>query len=273
MNSQKQTPLVLAAAFILLVATGYAQSGKQQSASPQPKTISAENASIQNGSAKLQLQNFKHDPAQPELSNLKLSLLELRVQMERAQNDNSLSAVELEGLNNRINMIQSKIKAITYVEPVQDNTVASSPQQRVRPAKAKEVIEKETLLAAKVSQQITREQFMLLGQAGQKEILLDGITVTDLVNNTAEGYRNANANPIFIVASDFSNYSTEKQIHILNNPQSYIVVLQASQIPGNNTERQDPAITKHRISKAELKQYSPERRKAIEESPNFVITD
>jgi hypothetical protein len=272
MNSLKRTPLIYAATFILFAATSHAQSGKQQSASPLPATVSTENAIRQNGSAKQQLQDFKPDRSNPELSQLKYNLLEAQVKLEKAQSDNSLSPSEMEGLNNRIKMLQSKIEAMTYMESVQGN-VASTPHQRTRPVKDKEVVEKEILNAAIESKQITREQFIQLSYVRQKEVILNGCTVTDLVNNNAETYKAANANPIFVVASDFNNYSTEKQIHILNNPQSYIVVQHASQIPGNNTERQEPALTKYKISKAELNQFSPERRKAIEESPNFTITD
>ena len=271
MNSPR-TLLIVAVTIILFAATGYAQSGKQHAASPRPVNLSSDNVSSQNSSVKEQLQNFKHDPSNPELSNLKLNLLELQVQMEKAKMDNSLSASEMEGLSNRINMLQSKIKAMTYVEPVQENIANTSPQ-RARPAKPKEVVEKEILVSARETKRLSREQFMQLGQDAQKEMLNDGMVITDLINNNAETLGKANPNPIFIIASDFTHYSIEKQIQILNNPQTYIVVQHSSQIPGKNTDKQEPELTKYKISKAELNQYSPERRKAIENSPNFTITD
>lgn len=269
MNSLKRYPIVLASVIILLNASAFAQNAKQTAVSPQPASIAAENAIKQDNSAKQQLQSFKHDPANPELSNLKLSLLELQVQLEREQSANQLSESEREGLMNRIKRLQSKIEAMNGVEPVQQNTHAPT-QQNTRSVKAKEV---EVLAAARESGNISREQFVMLSPAGRKEVLVNGVTITDLVNNNPETYKAANPNPLFIVASDFANYSIEKQIHILSHPQTYIVVQHASQIPGNNTEKQDPPLTKYKISKAELNQYSPERRKAIEASPDFIITD
>ena len=65
-----------------------------------------------------ELANFKADPAYPELSNLRLSLLKAKAALEAGQINNKLNAQEETALTNRIAFIESKIAVeVSHMKP------------------------------------------------------------------------------------------------------------------------------------------------------------
>lgn len=243
--------MVLSTAVLRAQAVSGPATGKQMTQSKTP--------------AASELANFKADPSNQELSDLRLALLKAKAELESGQAANTLSAEQISHLTRRIGLTEAKVNAMS-------SSNNSSSQVNDREKLLKDYNNSQAIL--KGSTAITREQFMSLDASSQKQVLINNeIKISDLVNGTPEMLRSRQENKFYIPVDNFSSYATDKQIHILNNPADYILVQNASQIPVNTTVKQDPEITTNKITRAELNSYSPERRKAIEESNNFVITD
>ncbi|HKR03541.1 MAG TPA: hypothetical protein VJY62_02820 [Bacteroidia bacterium] len=254
---------IFAIAMVLMCnLSSWAQSGRE-SAPASAQSLK----SVQKNPAANELKNFKADASNPELSKMQLSLLQMKAELEAGLSQNNLSQEQVAGLNRRINLLESQIAKSAPAD--QKSQAAAQRKQNMQDAAQRTSLN--TILSAK---QITRSEFVALSEAGQKQVMLNNITVTDLVNATPENTRMHQDYMFYIPAADFSGLDISKKIHILNNPSNYIVVENASDIPAANaTVKEYPVVKTHKISRAELNTYSPEKKKAIENSKDFVITD
>jgi|GEM_PF-5672296 len=248
----------------------FAQSGRETT----PTMATAKASSQQKHPAATELKNFKADANNPELSQMRLSLLEAKAALEAGMENNSLSQQTIAGMNRRINLLENKIKEKTQAKA--DKAGEQKPQQVMQRTPANpEAAQKASLLKALDQKQMTRAEFLTLSQAGQKEVMTNNVNIMDLVNATPEALKYRQDNIFYIPVSEFKGYELAKQIHILNNPSNYIVIEDAAATRTVNSYGQAPVqeVKKYKISKAELNSLSPEKKKAIENSKDFTITD
>jgi hypothetical protein len=235
-----------------------------QTANPGPAT--GAQSSKPKYPAAAELKNFKADPANSELSEMNLSLLKMKAELEAGVANNSLSEEYVKGLTRRIELLQGKVNEMTAQK-------ASVSQETERENQRKAVSRDALIVQLKSTNRISREQFLTLELADQKAALQNNVTITDLVNSTSETLRSRADGNFYIAASAFSSFDIEKQIHILKNPSNYIITTEELAAPQTQKVSSDPEIKTHTISRAQLNSFSPERRKAIENSKDFTITD
>lgn len=262
---------IFALAIVLLCnPMAFAQSGRESA----PSMATAKASSQQKHPASTELKNFKADASNPELSQMKLSLLEAKAALEVGVENGSLSKESIASMNRRINLLENNIKEKTQART--GNSGEQKAQQVAQRAPANpEAAQKASLVKALDQKQLTRAEFLTLSEAGQKEVMSKNVAVTDLINATPEALKYRQDNIFYIPVSDFKGYELAKQIHILKNPSNYIVMEDAAAARNVNSNGKAPVqeIKKYKISKAELNSLSPEKKQAIENSKDFTITD
>ena len=111
--------------------------------------------------------------------------------------------------------------------------------------------------------QITRAQFLAMSDA-QKVVIANNnqeYQISDLVNATPAHLQDRLGGVIYLSVADFNNASPERRVHVLNNPESYIVVADSKAIP------------KQKISRQEVNALAPDKQKLILESGDFQVID
>lgn len=211
------------------------------------------------------LNNFKADPSNPQWSKMQLVLLQDKAELEAGLAKGTLSNEKTKELTRKIGLMESQVKEIAPVNPIEKATAEKE-------ARLKQAEQKATARELISSGQMNRSQFVKMDVAGQKQAILNNVNISDLVNGSSSlGQRLDNT--YYIPVSSFRQYDIDKQIHILNNPSSYIIVSDGAVIPSAGSEKNYHVVKSKSITRAELNSYSPEKKKAIEESKDFVITD
>ena len=94
---------MLAIAMVLMsIAWSVAQSPATGTQSTKPKNPAA-----------AELRSYQADPANPELSDMRLSLLKAKAELESRQAANTMSQEELNSLTRRIGLLETKVKEMT----------------------------------------------------------------------------------------------------------------------------------------------------------------
>ncbi|HKR05412.1 MAG TPA: hypothetical protein VJY62_12325 [Bacteroidia bacterium] len=200
-------------------------------------------------SATVELKSFIPDDSNPELSDLRLTLLKTKVDLEYRQSQNQLSEQEIAKRKETILAMENKVNGMANSN---NNVIAGKyPKER----------------------KFTRAQFVAMSEADQNEIAsnLSRYEITDLLNATPGAQFQENV--FYIPVADFKAFDILKQIHIIKNPSDYVIVQNAAAIPVNTISSETPSITKYKISRAEFNTFPPEKKKAIENSKDFVITE
>ncbi len=216
--------------------------------------------------AAAELKSFQTDPANPELSNTRLSLLKAKAELEAGQAANTLSQEEISSLTRRIGLLETKVKEMS---PTDQGT----PQLNAREKQIQMSQRDAIMVQIKESGSISREQFVKLDAADQKFALLNSVKISDLVNATSEQMRTQQEGIFYIPASGFSSYSFEKQMHILNNPSTYLIGSGEIQAVSSAPAKKDAELNSYTLTRAQFNALSPERRQAIESSGKFVVVD
>ena len=153
----------------------------------------------------------------------------------------------------QVSQVKAKIAALEKQQAIEKSKVENNSLVPATENVAK-------ILAAK---KFTRSEFLALNEQDQRQVLLNinHLNLTDLVNATPEVLKSRANNVYFISANDFRSLNVTKQITVLQNPANYIIVNDESLIP------------RATMTRAELNTYSPERKKAILDAKQVVITD
>lgn len=216
--------------------------------------------------AAAELSTFKADPSNPQWSKKKLILLQDKAELEQGLAKGTLSNEKVSELTRRIGLLEAEVKEIAPV----DLTEKASAE---RAARIKQAEQKSTAGEVMSSGQMSRSQFVAMDRADQKLAILNNVNITDLVNGNPATMGQRMENTFYIPVSSFRQYDIEKQIHILSNPSAYVIVNDGVVIPSAGAEKNYPVVKSKTITRAELNSYSPEKKKAIEESNDFVITE
>lgn len=212
------------------------------------------------------LKNFKADPSNPQWSKMQLVLLQDKAELEAGLAKGTLSNEQAKELTRKIGLMESQVKEIAPVNPIEKASAE-------RAARVKQADQKATAREIMNSRQMNRSQFVAMDAADQKQAILNNVNITDLVNANPSAMGQRMENMFYIPVSSFRQFDIEKQIHILNNPSSYIIVNDGAVIPSAGAEKNYPVVKSKTITRAELNSYSPEKKKAIEDSNDFVITE
>ncbi len=167
----------------------WAQAGKGSA----PTSATATAKMNQKNPAAAELKNYKADESNPELSNLRLSLLQTKADLEAGLANNSLGQADVERMNLKINILQTQVrKALSANPEVQEANATMYFKNYVQ------------------TKSLTRSQFMNLTDAQQKVVMneYNSSTVTDLENATP-GLKSAQENVFYMTTADFNNASIE----------------------------------------------------------------
>lgn len=230
----------------------WAQAGKGSA----PTSATASEKLNQKNPAAAELKSFKADESNPELSNLRLSLLQAKADLETGRNNNSLNQAELERMNLKINILQTQIRKAMSANPEVFEANATPYFKNYIQTKS-----------------LTRSQFMNLTDAQQKVVMNEytSSTITDL-ENVPSGLKVAQDNVFYLTTADFNGVSMEKQIHMLNNPATYVIG-NTEVLPSRSVAQPASTGYKMKMSRAEFNAASPEKQKAILDSKEVLISD
>lgn len=193
-------------------------------------------------SAAEQLRTFTPDASNPAVNDLQIDRLKTKVLLESGLAHNTLSKQEIADLKAKIAVDANQISILTS-----ENADVNKSQAT----------------ALKADRQISRADFSSMSTDNQKNVLsnIRGIEITDLVNATPADLAQRQEGKFYIPVSQLANADMTRIQQVLNNPSTYIVVKEASMIP------------KIQVSKAAFENMSPEKKAAIKNSTDFVITD
>jgi hypothetical protein len=214
--------------------------------------------------AAAELKSYQADPANPELSNTRHALLQAKAELEAGKADNSMSQDQITSLTRRIEMLETKVKELS-------SSSATTTQPTTREKQAQMGQRDQIIRQVKETNNLTREQFSKLEPADQKFVLMNNATISDLVNASPSQMRTIQDNQLVVSKSSFAESSIEKQMHVLSHPEIYLVTEQDNNVSA--VENQETGVKKHTISRSELNNLPADKRKAIEASKDFVITD
>ena len=195
-------------------------------------------------SAAVELKNFEYDASNPELSDQRLLLLKTKVDLEYRQSQNRLSEQEIAYLKESIVLLENKVN---FMSKNNTNVVAGKTY---------------------TERKFTREQFVAMSEADQKEIVSNPTRyeITDLINAAPGAERMENV--IYITVDDFKDADAAKKIHMIKNSSSYVILKDASSFP-----LETQVVTKYRMSRAEFNTFPSDKQRDILNSDHIEITD
>jgi hypothetical protein len=237
MKPEKSNKLItLWALALLLMAPCITWAQKAKEAAPAPSSGMAVEPSKQKTAAD-QVKNNKSDSDNPIVNQLNQHILEQKAVLERGVADKSLSNEEIEVIKADIAFTERKVKTLTSgAAPAQYNS--------------------------KGQMVITREQYANFPDDKQREIAgSQKYEIADLTNGTPATLTARIAGLFYMTVDQFNSAPFEKKVQILQNPETYIIVNNTSEIP------------KIVMSRAELNSLPAAKQQSIVNSGDFKIVD
>jgi hypothetical protein len=210
-----------------------------------PKAISETPQKNAGSSAIQELERFRPDPNDREMNELKYELLKFNATLEEGLKHRSLSQQEEAELTANISKVRKAIHELNASRSPKANS-GNLPVTK----------------NSKGQVEVSRSQYLKLSEVEKKEVAgSDSYTINNLVN-AKPIHKSSRIDGLFYLTADqFYHTPVDKRMHILQNPELYIVFENANEIP------------KAKMSRAEFQSLPSSKQQYILQSGDFTIID